>query len=170
MWFTEDGRRMPTVSPKGIYGFFGEYRFLSNFHQEPDSLHYNGYCYDSVEAAYQAAKSEEPSDWKRFTYLTPQGAKSAGQLLTVRPNWDQVKHGVMMCLLMQKFRDDPVMWNRLQKTGKKVLVETNNWGDTHWGQTQQGVGRNELGNMLMMIRSLPDPQQADYDENDFQPD
>ena len=38
-----------------IKGFFGEYRWLSNF--EPCKVFYEGFEYSSSENAYQAAKS-----------------------------------------------------------------------------------------------------------------
>ena len=31
----QDGQRLPTVTSTGIYGFFGEYGFLSNFEVAP---------------------------------------------------------------------------------------------------------------------------------------
>ena len=51
-----DWQEIPQIKHNGyeIKGFFGEYRFLSNF--EPAKVELEGTTYSSVEKAYQAAK------------------------------------------------------------------------------------------------------------------
>jgi predicted NAD-dependent protein-ADP-ribosyltransferase YbiA (DUF1768 family) len=40
------------------------------------------------------------------------------------------------------------------ETGQDEIVEWNNWGDVWWGKDlETGKGRNELGKLLMKIRS-----------------
>ena len=66
----------------------------------------------------------------------------------------------MKSLLIQKFDRDlnPENYQKLMMTGDKYLEETNYWNDIFWGVAkkdlnEQGVGENNLGKLLMEIRS-----------------
>jgi len=132
-----------------IKEFQGKYRFLSNFVDAPVQL--DGFWYDSVEHAYQAAKTlseverevvrkmDKPGDVKRF-----------GKKLTLRPDWESIKLGIMLDLLRQKF-SDPTFKRCLLETGDQELIEGNKWHDTFWGVCN-GVGENHLGKLLMQVR------------------
>lgn len=111
----------------------------------------NGLEFPTVEHAYQAAKSNDPADWKHFAQLPrPGDAKRAGRYLTIRSDWDQIKLRVMTELVEQKFRIDELK-QKLLETGDQLLEETNHWNDTFWGVCN-GVGHNHLGKILMNIR------------------
>lgn len=130
-----------------INGFFGPYRFLSNFHYTP--VNWAGVEYSASENAYQAAKF--PPDLRDpFVVCTPREAKQLSRKLVARPDWDEVKLRVMRHLLDQKFAQEPVR-TLLLATGDKYLEETNTWGDVFWGVCN-GFGLNELGKMIMEIR------------------
>ena len=49
-----EGKRLPTVTEDSIRGFFGDYRWLSNFHLS--YLTVDGLTFPSAEHAYQAMK------------------------------------------------------------------------------------------------------------------
>jgi ribA/ribD-fused uncharacterized protein len=132
-----------------IDSFDGEYRFLSNFY--PSTLHINGYTFYTVEAAFQACKSEDPKDWTRFQYLNASQAKKEGRKLNLRPDWNDVRISVMRELLQIKFSMKPFTM-QLVSTLPHELVEGNHWGDTFWGVCK-GVGENNLGKLLMEIRA-----------------
>ncbi len=132
-----------------INGFDGQYRFLSNFHL--CVVKYEGLEYASSEAAYQAAKLEKKEDRIRFTTMTPGQAKSEGQRVVLRPNWDKIKDEVMANIVYAKFTQNPELEEKLLETGDKYLEETNWWGDTYWGVCM-GKGLNKLGKILMNTR------------------
>lgn len=135
---------------KNIKGFFGDYRFLSNYHICP--VIYEDIPYTSTEAAYQAAKCFNMDDKKQFQYLSPSRAKSVGQLVTLRDDWDDAKLSVMFDICYDKFTRNKDLQELLLKTGDKYLEETNWWKDQFWGVCD-GKGKNHLGHILMMIRA-----------------
>ena len=129
--------------------FSGAYRFLSNF--EGPEIIYEGLTYNTLEAAFQAAKT---TDLGQKFYIqglpTPGQAKRAGREVTLRPEWAAIKLSVMETLLRQKFAQNP--WGEwLLATGDEELIEGNTWGDVFWGVCD-GVGENQLGQLLMKIR------------------
>lgn len=130
--------------------FRGPYRWLSNFyvcHVELD-----GCDYVTAEHAYQASKAICEEDRLRVARcLTPGGAKRTARLIPVRPDWDQVKLGVMKRVLVAKFSFNPDLRRKLLATGNQQLVEGNTWGDRFWGVCR-GVGENHLGRLLMEVR------------------
>jgi ribA/ribD-fused uncharacterized protein len=135
--------------PQIIFSFMGEHRFLSNFW--PARVIFEGETYPSVEHAYQAAKTLNKVERRRIRDLpTARAAKYAGRHLELRPDWDQVKLGIMEQLLKSKF-SDPDLDVALRKLRGVELIEGNWWGDTYWGVCN-GVGENHLGKLLMKIR------------------
>lgn len=140
-----------------IKGFFGEYRWLSNFGQA--SIELDGQEYDSVEKAYQAAKwpIEEreffASDIKN-AYAVRFNKQNTPTKYTTE-EWDEIKLDVMQFCLEQKFDKvkNPEMVEKLRATGERYLEETNWWNDTFWGKNFEGEGENNLGKLLMDIRS-----------------
>ncbi len=132
---------------KPILGFFGQYRFLSNFHL--CKIEYEDLVYNSTENAYQAAKFPQEMR-EQFTNCSPAEAKRLNRLYNPRKDWDLVKVKIMDELLVQKFSRDPER-QMLLDTGDRYLEETNTWGDTFWGVCK-GKGHNTLGMLLMEIR------------------
>lgn len=152
-----DWKRLPQIvhDEHTIKGFFGEYRWLSNFGNATVTL--DGVEYPSVERAYQAAKwpPEQRAYFASCTNLEsiaynrehpPTGYAS--------DEWDAVKADIMAGLLVQKFDPElnPENHARLVATGERYIEETNWWGDTFWGKNLDGEGENTLGMLLMAIR------------------
>jgi ribA/ribD-fused uncharacterized protein len=134
-----------------IAAFTGSHRFLSNFW--PCRIEMDGMYYPSVEHAYQAAKTLDRKD-RRIIQQQPKpgAAKRAGRRLTsLRPDWDDIKLGVMEQLVHYKFEHDPDLRTRLVSTYPEELVEGNTWGDRFWGVCD-GTGENHLGRILMRVR------------------
>ena len=129
------------------YGY-DEYCWLSNMYST--YITYEGLTYNSVEAAFHAQK--DPSKKYKFTGL---GAFEASKLgtseeITIRPDWEAVKIGVMKDLLEIKFSDKELM-AKLKATGFSELVHAST-SDKFWGM--DGVeGENILGKLLMGIRN-----------------
>lgn len=128
-----------------IDSFMDEYHFLSNFSEE-------GKVKPTVEHYYQAAKTLDPNDrdWV-MEAPTPGQAKRRGRKVELRPDWEQVKIGIMLGLLLEKF-DESEIQAKLLATGDARLIEGNTWHDTYWG-VHGGVGENWLGRLLEVVRS-----------------
>lgn len=138
-----------------IHGFFGQYRWLSNFRRAAVKL--DGLTYPAVENAYQAAKF--PGDIRAaFTTCTARDAiklaRSLEDKLSDTDGWNLRKMEIMESLLIQKFDPglNPELSALLQATGERHLEETNWWGDVFWGVTLDGTGENHLGKLLLGVR------------------
>ena len=120
--------------------------FLSNFYESP--IEYEGIKYATVEHAYQATKTNN-IDWKQQIQecSTPGKAKRMGKICPMRPDWEDMKVGVMRNLLVVKFQD-PILKEKLIATGSVELIEGNNWGDRIWGQVKNHDGVYEGLNLL----------------------
>lgn len=145
----ENNKWLPTVTDEGIYGFFGEYRWLSNFHICP--VYYEDMLFISSEHAYQAAKTTDLDIRSLFQQLpTPRQAKQFGSAIEIRKDWNEIRVEVMRQCLLSKFKSPTEKW-KLLSTNSMYLEETNYWHDTFWGVCD-GVGENTLGQLLMEIR------------------
>lgn len=134
-----------------IDGFQGEYRFLSNFW--PAIVHLEGVKYESVENAYQAAKTIIPMERDKFRGLKPGAAKRLGKKITLRDDWNSVKLEVMRELIVEKFNEHNDLNEMLMATGDATLIEGNYWHDNFWGDCFCcGIGQNHLGEILMEVR------------------
>lgn len=132
-----------------IKGFFGQYRWLSNFHYVTVKMF--GEEYRTTEHAYQAAKHLDPEFRAEIArYDLPRDAMKAGRSRPPRPDWDMIKVEVMYYINLQKFLQEPLR-TMLIETGDAYLEETNTWEDTFWGVCN-GQGQNMLGEVLMLIR------------------
>lgn len=133
-----------------INNFSGMYRFLSNFYIH--AIKYDGDWYSSSEHAYQASKTLIPGERSRLrdTLISPGEAKKEGRLVTLRPDWDNIRLLSMFHILSIKFKN-PSMLTDLRNTRPYKLIEGNYWNDTYWG-VYGGKGYNYLGKLLMLIR------------------
>lgn len=128
------------------------YQFLSNFYEA--RVDYDGLAYGSNEAAFQAQKCMTEEEKAQFTEFGPGKSKGMGRHVPLRPDWEEVKVGIMEEIVREKFNQHPELAERLLATGDKVLVEGNHWGDTCWGiDTRTGKGENHLGKILMKVRA-----------------
>jgi ribA/ribD-fused uncharacterized protein len=151
-----DWKLIATHDEYNIKGFFGPYKWLSNFHLCGKGVWYEGGIYPSSENAYQAAKilpeyrvdelmdcspAESKKVWKNYPRLdkTPE-------------EWDVRKYVVMSDVVFNKFSRDEKLRQKLLETGDKYLEETNWWKDTYWGVDINLGGQNNLGKILMKVR------------------
>lgn len=133
-----------------ILGFKKEpFCYLSNMHLV--KVNFEGLTFNSVESAYQAAKTLDIDIRKQIRNLpSPYSAKRMCSSLVIRQDWHQIKLQVMEDLLRQKFNTPPLNI-KLKVTGTCHIEEVNSWGDTYWG-TCKGNGDNHLGKLIMKIR------------------
>ena len=136
-----------------VHGFFGKYRFLSNFYDA--EVFYDGLMYPNSENAYQAAKivnSERSYFQTCSAYESKKNWKSYKTKYTSF-NWDIVKRNIMFVILFDKFTRNEELRKKLIETEFRHLEETNWWGDTYWGVCDN-FGGNNLGKVLMDIRQI----------------
>jgi ribA/ribD-fused uncharacterized protein len=103
-----------------VCGFFGPFRWLSNFW--PCKVHYEGLDYPSLEHAYQAAKFPQ-KDRAEFTLLTSGQAKKKGKKPPGfdKKKWDKGKYKIMSELVLQKFLFNPYLKEMLLATDDAYL-------------------------------------------------
>lgn len=134
-----------------IDSFRGEYRFLSNFWMVDIVNPEDRLTYPSVEHAYVASKTLDLRLRIQIRNIAKPGeVKKIGRMLELRPDWEEVKLGIMKRLVLEKFRN-PELKQKLLDTGDAILIEGNTWGDTYWGVCN-GKGENNLGKLLMLVR------------------
>lgn len=136
-----------------ILGFFGAFRFLSNFYPVTVGVFFEELCYPSVEAAYQAAKWPL-NQRQQFVEMSAAKAKKLGRMAPGfnSKKWDKNKVSLMSALCRQKFTNDSKLKTKLLMTEDCILEERNSWGDVFWGKDEKGEGENHLGQILMNIR------------------
>ena len=134
-----------------IRGFFGEYRWLSNF--EPAVVCFNGHQFLCVEAAYQAQKDRKRVN--EFEHLNGKESKKLGKQVAMVDNWEQIKYDIMAYCVFDKFYRNPQLHEKLLATGDRYLEETNHWNDMYWGvDYRTNLGQNKLGAILMLVRAF----------------
>ena len=146
---TEKAIACLTHDEKNIKGFFGEYRWLSNFYK--CIVAFDSKFYPSSENGYQAAKTLDHELREHFQEITPFQSKKESHKLNIRENWDEIRYDIMSSLVFDKFYRNQELREKLLATGDKYLEETNYWDDTYWGVCN-GVGENNLGKILMKVR------------------
>jgi ribA/ribD-fused uncharacterized protein len=134
---------------EAITEFQGEYRWLSNFWTCEVCIW--GHTWTSVECAYQASKCFFPADMKKFYRLSPVEAKRLGRKVNMRPDFNDVKLGLMTAAVRAKFNQNQDLKEKLLATGNAIIIEGNQWGDTYWGVCGN-TGENHLGKIIMKIR------------------
>jgi ribA/ribD-fused uncharacterized protein len=164
-----------------ISEFQGQYRFLSNFWEQPVFYQHpdvqSAIWWPSAEHAFQASKTQLPTQARWVLDAdSPGQAKRLGRAATCRPDWEQMKKRVMFSVLVAKFARDPGVTSgslgaQLVATGHQILVEGNRWGDDYWGavpserngpswppplwgEHQEWTGHNYLGRLLMAVRDI----------------
>lgn len=130
---------------------------FSNF--QPFNITYQDVVYRSVEHLYQAMKFRD-EDYRQMIADCPTAAKAkkTARILadSIRPDWDQLKLGVMRVGLSHKFAPGTTYHDQLMATEGEI-VEDNWWHDNFFGNCfcedcLRSEGLNHLGRMLMEIR------------------
>lgn len=134
-----------------ILGFRGEYSFLSNFYNS--IVYYEGIKFETVENAYQAAKTDNIEERILISKMTASESKKYSKNIKLNKNWNYIKYYIMFELVFQKFYKNINLYNQLLNTNNKYIEETNYWNDTYWGVCD-GVGQNNLGKILMKVRDI----------------
>lgn len=147
---TIDFSAMKTEFNDRIAGFFGEYRWLSNFWD--CDVEFKGITFPSVEHAYVYSKGTFSEDEFDELLLSSAGeAKRIGKKIKLRPGFEETKVSIMKHLVYQKFKN-PDLQAKLLETGSRSILEVNTWNDRFWGVDTEGNGLNMLGKILEEVR------------------
>ena len=150
-----------------IIGFFGELNPFSNFYES--KFQYNGVNYNNSEQFIQHSKATYFKDEKSANEIlccnTALETKRLGKSIENFNLDDWKLHALDICLpgIKCKFNQNEDLWNLLQSTGSKTLVESSQ--DNFWG-TGVPLYRNDslerdqwksigiMGKILMSIRTM----------------
>lgn len=141
-----------------IVDFHGEYFWLDNFSGWPvmwnDEL-----TFDNVEQGFVYFKmADELVRQEVLLTSDPAEAKFIGRTNEMRPDWDDIKFGIMYELVKKKFEQHRHIYVKLLETGDVKLIEGNTWHDNTWGtcvcdECVDIPGENWLGKILMSLRA-----------------
>jgi ribA/ribD-fused uncharacterized protein len=130
------------------------YGWLSNF--SPHGIEMRGRVWPTVEHYYQAQKFAG-TDRERQIHEAPNPgtakAMAHERSHPVRADWEAVKYGVMREAVLKKFETHTDLREALLATGDEALVE-NAPDDYYWGCGADATGENNLGKILMEVRSM----------------
>lgn len=146
-----DWRDIAIYDENNIKGFFGDWRFLSNFWS--CKVWFEGLLYPSSENAYMAAKTVNQNVRQELANLSPFSAKKLGHSIKIRDGWDDMRYDVMLGIVFNKFLINKDLRQKLLATGVKYLEELNWWCDQFWGVDYKLGGQNKLGEILMKVRT-----------------
>lgn len=158
--------------------FKNEKRFLSNMFEIPIKFEFtpdlqkrfpniisDGEIYPSTEHIYQMFKSDNPA-WKEIikNTLEPRKTKTlvrkyfkknllfeTDTQFSLRKDWDSFRYELMYAIVTLKFYQNKDIAKKLSDL-EGYIEERNCWGDTYWG-TVDGIGENNLGKILMLVRA-----------------
>lgn len=143
----------PEDYPPEIVRFRDTYAFLSNGYPAPMVCH--GLTFPNAEAAFQAARCKAAKDRLRFLHCDSGRAKAIAASVQPRDDWEDVKVQVMEDILLEKFRQHPLLAKQLLETGSAFLVNGHTGKDLFWGvELYRFRGENWLGKLLMKIRQM----------------
>lgn len=138
-----------------------DFYVLSNF--SAFTLFWRGLRFDTSEAAYHFEKFNDAegalADVRaiRHNILIAPSAHEAFKIAERnrahrRPDWDDVKVGIMLDILRAKAAQHEYVRRKLLATGDRELVE-DSWRDDFWGWGPNRDGKNMLGRLWMQVRS-----------------
>ncbi len=136
-----------------FYSERAEHGEFSNFASYPIVL--GGKRWPSVEHYFQAQKFADAAAREEIRRAkTPALAAELGRDRRRKPrrDWEHAKLGVMREAVEAKFRQHVTLRALLLSTGDARLVERTEHDD-FWGDGGDGRGRNELGRILMAVRT-----------------
>lgn len=141
----------------------------SNMHVISCPFVYQGITFRTSENFYQAMKvvKTDVETRARIAEMSPYIAKSYGRRVKLRPDWNNIKLGVMRLAIDMKFDFGTKEAGLLANDTDANIVEYNTWHDNYWGVCMcHGVngghgmrhsctfGHNHLGKILMARRSV----------------
>jgi len=136
-----------------FYEAYDDFGFLSNFALA--AIEIDGVKWPSSEHFYQAQKFNDPQiqDLIRLASTPDEAFRLSREYAQfVKSDWMAVRDSVMRNVVAAKFTQNPSYAYQLVATAEQVLTEHSH-KDAYWGDGGDGSGRNELGKILMDVRS-----------------
>lgn len=145
----------PTTGPIRFYNSDEPYYEFTNFYKV--MIKVDGVLWPTTEHYFQAQKFVGTPYVEHICRLSR--AREAFEFARIpgvshwrRNNWENVKIDIMKKALLAKFSQHPYLCRLLLGTRKRKLIE-HSPHDSFWGDGGDGSGRNELGKLLMDIRT-----------------
>jgi len=140
--------------PIYFYNTQGQYGCFSNFSRHRFEL--DGVVWPTSEHYFQAQKfvgTDYAEEIRRAR--TPKDAAAMGRDRhhPLRADWEIVKNTIMRKAVLRKFESHADIQAVLLATDEAELIE-NAPGDYYWGCGQDGTGQNNLGKILMSVRTV----------------
>ncbi len=129
-----------------------QYSWLSNF--SPHRFILDNLRWSSVEHYYQAQKFSQTDTRDRIrNAVTPLKARKIARdrSLIPRSDWLEVKEPVMIRGVYAKFKQNRKLLKSLLATESEIIIHHSS-KDLFWGQNDEGIGDNRLGEILMEVR------------------
>lgn len=129
-----------------IDGVDGEYLFVL-----PSGEH----CFQSMKVAASAMNDAQKFEWmtKMAAAPTPGQSKYLGRSINIDiQKWNAMAYRCMQRTQELKYTQNLELAKLLMDTGDAKLIEGNFWGDQLWGVDDKGMGKNQLGIILMELR------------------
>lgn len=146
----------PNSCPIYFYKTSDPYGCFSNF--SPHRIYLDGQNWLTVEHYYQAQKFIGTADVDVIPLIqgatTPVTAAMLGRDgdRTPRPDWNAVKFDIMAKAVLTKFLSHLDIQAVLLATGDRLIIE-NSPTDYYWGCGLDRTGQNQLGKILMQVRT-----------------
>jgi len=155
-------RSVPETTPdchgldnaRQVFFYEQDFYVLSNF--SAFMIQCNGIMFPTSEHAYHWDKF--PDDpLKQRSIQVASSAHDAFKMAERwkqyrRPDWDEVKVGIMRGILRLKVGQHEYVRRKLLATGDRELIE-NSWRDDFWGWGENHTGKNMLGKLWTEIRA-----------------
>ena len=153
--FASDVKRVFSKGPIHFYNSNDPYYYFTNFYRA--SIELDGYVWPTTEHYFQAQKFFGTPYYDYIRSLpTPREAFQVSRLPQasecVRGDWPSIKDRIMLKALRAKFTQDKHLRQLLLDTKDRKLVE-HTTNDSYWGDGGDGSGQNQLGKLLMQVRS-----------------
>ena len=125
---------------------------FSNFARIPVTI--NGKHWATTEHYYQAMKfPDEQTQEIIRSCESPKMAAELGRSYPIREDWEQIKELYMLIALTHKTLQHEMVRKLLLQSANMRIVEFSS-KDYYWGSGKDGSGKNRLGELWMLIRSI----------------
>ena len=135
-----------------FYKEFGPLGYLANYSNH--GFYKNGIYYKTVEHYYQSEKFDNKEITEnRINATTPKEASNIGRDRNNirKPNFKQIKDDVMYEGVLEKFRQNKDIQEKLLETGNEEIREMT-IDEYYWGVGKDQSGENHIGRILMRVR------------------
>lgn len=135
-----------------FYKEYGELGYLATYSNYGFTI--NGVFYKTSEHYYQSKKFLDKSIIQKvINAKTPKEASTIGRDVNnkKREDWKYIKMGVMFDAVYYKFKQNPIIREKLLNTGNEEIIEETT-KENFWGCGPKFDGQNNYGKILCKVR------------------